>query len=194
MSPLFRVPSCVRTTYPVQSDTHTLLPCNPLNLLIGETRCSIVCLITATNVARQSPLLPQSLKPFTDAGRHRPTTSARKTANNTLHWQKCGNSMATTPKHRRTIMRYVLLIVLALFAFSVKANELPPLPEGGLDFFLEGVCIDDESGQEGYCYMGKSKDGVTYLTFWQDDKMMLIREVTGDTYKTIWTSDHFNSI
>lgn len=91
-------------------------------------------------------------------------------------------------------MKVLLVMAYLLTSHVAWAEEPPPLPEGGLDFFLEGACIDKESNLEGYCYMGTSKDDVTYLTFWQDGKMMLIREVTGDTYKTIWTSDHFNSI
>lgn len=90
------------------------------------------------------------------------------------------------------MMRYIALC--ALLASPVAANEAPPVPEGGLQFIWQAPCTDDESGEKGFCYLGKTKDGKTYLTFWQDDILMFIREVVGDSYITIWVNDRFNSI
>lgn len=50
------MPLCVRETHSVQSDTQTLLPCNPLNLFVGEATCNLSCfypLSDAMSVGRQ---------------------------------------------------------------------------------------------------------------------------------------------
>lgn len=99
----------------------------------------------------------------------------------------------TQPARRSSMLKLALVLCLSLWATTTRA-EPPPVPEGGLTFFLEQPCRDQESGQKGYCYMGKSQDGTVYMTFWQNGELMLIREVTGDTYITIWASDKFNSI
>lgn len=89
-------------------------------------------------------------------------------------------------------MKYLLCFLL-MFATAARADEPPPIPEGGLAFFLEGPCSDNETGERGYCYMGRATDGSVYLTFYQDDELMMVRKVTGDSYKTIWQADHFAS-
>ena len=91
------------------------------------------------------------------------------------------------------MLKTTLALCLSLWATTTKA-EPPLLPEGRLAFFYQAACVDDESHEEGYCYMGKSQDGTVYMSFWQGDKLMFIREVTGDTYITIWTDPMFNSI
>ena len=83
-------------------------------------------------------------------------------------------------------MKYILSLLLLLWTTLPSiSEELPPVPEGGINYFLQGPCKDNESGLKGYCFMGKTNDGRTILTFWQDDELMFIRQVVGDGYETI---------
>ena len=92
-------------------------------------------------------------------------------------------------------MMKVLLTCLALLSSTtVNANEAPPVPEGGLRFISQQACVDKESGEKGDCFIGQAKDGKIFLTFWQGDILMFIREIAGDSYVTIWVNERFNSI
>lgn len=93
-------------------------------------------------------------------------------------------------------MKLLVSAILALLLTTAtgKANEPPPVPEGGINYYLEGHCRDHESGQEGYCYMGNTTDGRTLMMFWQGQELMFIRKVVGDGYETIWVNPKFNSL
>lgn len=97
----------------------------------------------------------------------------------------------------RSMLKLALVLSQSLWASTTRAEPPPPVPEGGINFYHQEPCTEAISGQKGMCYMGKSQDGTTYLTFWQYGVLMMIREVTPDEplgYKTIWTSPQFNSI
>lgn len=91
------------------------------------------------------------------------------------------------------MIRYIVCFVL-FWASMAVANEAPPVPKGGLWFYEQGTCTDQETGQSGYCFMGLTPEGRKYLTFWQDDILMFIREVVGTSYITVWVNDKYNSI
>lgn len=88
------------------------------------------------------------------------------------------------------MIRYTLALLAMCFA-SIASAEPPPVPPGGIHYYLESACTDIETGQDGYCYMGDSIDGTTYLTFWQGSELMMIRKVLPEGYETIWMSDLF---
>lgn len=90
------------------------------------------------------------------------------------------------------MIRYIALFVL--LASGCLANETPTVPAGGLSFFSQQPCADQETGEEGYCYTGKTTDGRVFLTFWQGDILMFIREIVGDGYTLYWMNDKYNSI
>lgn len=87
-----------------------------------------------------------------------------------------------------------ILLLLSMTHFSTAETTPPPVPEGGLTFIMQQSCMDNETGQKGYCYLGKDKDGKIFLTFWQDGILMFIREVVGDSYITIWVNSVYDSI
>ena len=87
-----------------------------------------------------------------------------------------------------------LALCLVLSPAMSMADEAPPVPEGGLSFFYQSPCADSETGQKGYCFLGRDQTGQTFLTFWQEEELMFIRQVTGDTYETIWVNPKYNSV
>lgn len=91
-------------------------------------------------------------------------------------------------------MRSIVLF-LAVLPAMVMASEPPPPPEGGIHFVIWGECVDQTTGQEGYCYTGYGVDESVYTTFWQDDEMMFIRKTEkGSTdYEEVWTNPKYNS-
>ncbi len=74
-----------------------------------------------------------------------------------------------------------------------RADEPPPVPEGGINFVIEGKCTDQETGEKGDCYGGYTNDGTFYVTFWQDGVMMFIRKSTGTGYEPVWVNAQYNS-
>ncbi len=88
----------------------------------------------------------------------------------------------------------LLALCLALGATTTRADEPPPVPEGGLNFYYETPCTDNETGAAGYCYLGQAVDGTTYLTFFQDGELMFIRKITGETYETVWTRATYGGV
>lgn len=88
-------------------------------------------------------------------------------------------------------MKKIALLYL-LMSQGVWADT-PPVPAGGLSFYFQSPCSDVETDLKGYCYLGKDMEGRNYLTFWQSDTLMFIREITGDTYKVIWVNPQYNS-
>lgn len=91
------------------------------------------------------------------------------------------------------ILAHGLALCLALSMTGPAMSE-PPMPEGGIAWFAESPCVDNESGQEGYCYLGRDVTGQAYLSFWQNDRLMLVRHVLPEGgYTTVWTHPSFNS-
>lgn len=86
-----------------------------------------------------------------------------------------------------------LILLLLLFPFGAMATEPPTPPEGGITFYYQTACTDLATKEVGYCYVGKDKNDVTYVTFWQQDKLMKITTITGDKVEIIWQDDHFAS-
>ena len=74
-------------------------------------------------------------------------------------------------------------------------SEPPPVPDGGINFYFEAACTDNETGQKGYCYVGYDKGGTTYMTFWQQGQLMMIRKILSRTeYETVWTAVTYGSV
>lgn len=88
----------------------------------------------------------------------------------------------------------LLALCLALGATTTRADEPPPVPEGGLSTIYEAPCSDNETGIEGYCYFMQDVSGDVYLTFWVNDELMFIRHVIGDGYEVIWIHPAYNAI
>ena len=91
------------------------------------------------------------------------------------------------------MLRITLALYLVLLASMIKA-EPPPVPEGGISYYQQGVCVDKETHQRGYCYWGHDKDQAVYTTFWQENVLMFIRKATGaTTYEVVWVNPYYNS-
>lgn len=88
----------------------------------------------------------------------------------------------------------ILALCLVLVASTTRADEPPPVPEGGINFFYESPCEDNETGQAGHCYVGVDVEGNTYLTFFQDGELMFIRKVIGDTYEVVWVRATYGGV
>jgi hypothetical protein len=81
-----------------------------------------------------------------------------------------------------------LTLAASLSSTMAIADEPPPVPDGGLWFYAEAPCRDNETGQEGHCYIGQANDGTVYMTFWQRDELQFIRKVLSRTeYEQVWT-------
>lgn len=88
-----------------------------------------------------------------------------------------------------------LALAMSLLGTMATADPPPPVPDGGLIFIMEGECTDNETGQAGYCYISMDKTGKRYLAFYQDDVLMLIRQVLSqDDYETIWVNPLYVSV
>lgn len=85
----------------------------------------------------------------------------------------------------------LLALCLAVSATTTRAedNPLPPVPEGGLMVVAQGDCTDAATGVEGYCVMSQDRQGNIYVIFAIDGEPREIRQVVGDTYKVIWSSN-----
>jgi hypothetical protein len=110
-------------------------------------------------------------------------------------------SATTNPYARKetavktTMLQLVLVLFLALWGTTTRADEPPPVPEGGINFVIEGKYTDHETGAEGECYGGYGTDGTFYLTFWQNGVMMFIRQKKGNApYETVWTNAVFMGV
>jgi len=91
-------------------------------------------------------------------------------------------------------MKLLFILASILMTTGAMANEAPPVPEGGFQVLAETTCSDNETGQKGMCYYLQAVDGRVYLAFWQQEVLMFIREIKGDSYETIWVNDEFNTI
>lgn len=90
---------------------------------------------------------------------------------------------------------FYLSLAIALTPMMATADHpIPPVPEGGIRYVMEGECQDNETKAEGYCYGGYTADGTFILTFWQDGELKFIRRVVGDSYETVWVAHGFGAI
>lgn len=95
----------------------------------------------------------------------------------------------------RSMLRLALVLAALALPTTATADEPPPVPEGGLNFYYDSPCSDQETGEVGHCFLGRAIDGTIYMTFWQNEELMLIRRVLPDGgYETIWTKFSFNTI
>lgn len=95
----------------------------------------------------------------------------------------------------RTTLQLVLVLSALALPMTATADEPPPVPEGGLWFYAEAPCRDNDTGQEGYCYFGQAKDGRRFMTFYQHDVLMFIRQVLSrEEYEQIWTNPLYVSV
>jgi hypothetical protein len=83
---------------------------------------------------------------------------------------------------------------MAVTTTANAEHPTPPVPDGGINYTMEGQCVDTESKEEGYCYGGYTVDGTFVLTFWQNGELKLIRQATSDGYVTLWTAHGFDTI
>ena len=55
-------------------------------------------------------------------------------------------------------MKALIALTLTALSFALlgavaNSQELPPIPEGGLRTVYETVCSDQETGEDGYCFL-----------------------------------------
>ena len=95
-------------------------------------------------------------------------------------------------------MKALIALTLTALSFALlgavaSSQELPPIPEGGLRTVYETVCSDQETGEDGYCFLREDVEGNVYMVFKQNDVVMFIRRVIPGGYETIWKHDRFDS-
>lgn len=87
----------------------------------------------------------------------------------------------------------ILALCLVLWGTTTKADDPPPVPNGGITFTYQATCTDIATSEKGMCYVGHDIEGNYYVTFWQDDQLMKISKVVGDEVEVVWMDDHFAS-
>jgi len=87
----------------------------------------------------------------------------------------------------------LIALSFVLWAGSVSSQELPQVPEGGLNHYRVFDCVDNTSNEVGECVMSNDVFGTHYLTFVQDGVIQFIRKITGDGYEELYMRDSFNS-
>ena len=88
-------------------------------------------------------------------------------------------------------MKATMFTLALLAATSVMANELPPIPDGGLIAISSGKCTDNETKEKGFCVISADKNGNLYLIFAQDGDVQFIRKLVDDGYETVYERDGF---
>jgi hypothetical protein len=91
------------------------------------------------------------------------------------------------------VLATLIVCSFVLLASSTSANELPPVPEGGLYHYEEYACFDRETDEVGDCVMSMDMQGNRYLTFIQNEEIMFLRRVYPDSYETFWVNDKYNT-
>lgn len=86
-------------------------------------------------------------------------------------------------------MLRMFILAAMLLAGTAVANEPPPIPEESLVTLHTSACSDSETGQRGTCYLMQDVEGIVYVTFWQEETLMFIRQIVGDGYIVIWVND-----
>jgi hypothetical protein len=106
---------------------------------------------------------------------------------------KLTNSNKRTKMMKALIVLTLIALSFALLGSISQANELPPIPEGGLRTVYEMECSDQETGETGYCFIREDVEGNTYWVFAQNDVVMFIQRVIPSGYETIWMHDRYDS-
>lgn len=95
------------------------------------------------------------------------------------------------------MLKYLIVLLCLFSPIAGRANEPPPVPEGGFKVLLGATpCHDVETGEKGTCFVLQAiKDSEVYTVFFQDKDLMFIRQMNKDgSYDTIWVSDKYNSV
>jgi len=101
-------------------------------------------------------------------------------------------SNANSKRRREKMKRYVLAALL--LASPVVGQELPPVPEGGLNHFHESPCTDNETKERGMCYLSNDRQGTIYLTFIQNERITFIRRLRPEGgYETMYVRNGYNT-
>lgn len=83
-------------------------------------------------------------------------------------------------------MKMLYAVLLVLFATSAMSQTAIPIPNDA-QLVYQGECIEDESGERGFCQVGETPNGTIYLIFYQEGEPVFVRRVhPGQPYETIW--------
>jgi hypothetical protein len=89
-------------------------------------------------------------------------------------------------------MSYLAIVSLSVFTAMMVNQATALTPDDVLRQYplLEsGPCVDNESGERGFCFLFRSGDGY-YMVFMQDDAPVFMRHVVPpNPYQTIWRAD-----
>ena len=92
--------------------------------------------------------------------------------------------------------RFIQAVLMSLGLLLVVKLALAdtPVPAGSVAFSAAD-CQDRESKQVGQCVMLLSPAGDIYITFHQEQRLVLVRRLVGSGgYVTVWTAENFGTI
>ena len=89
----------------------------------------------------------------------------------------------------------IALIAVGLFllAGALAAQDLPPVPEGGLLHQSSHDCTDNASGEVGECFISVDRNYNVYMTFLQNERIQFVRKMVDGGYEELYMRDSFNS-
>jgi len=87
----------------------------------------------------------------------------------------------------------LIAVSLFLLAGAVAAQDLPPVPEGGLLHKSSHDCTDNASGEVGECFISVDRNDNVYMTFLQNERIQFIRKMVDGGYEELYMRDTFNS-
>ena len=87
----------------------------------------------------------------------------------------------------------LIAVSLFLLAGAVAAQDLPPVPEGGLLHKSVQDCTDNASGEVGECIISVDRNDNVYMTFLQNERVQFIRKIVDGGYEELYMRDSFKS-
>lgn len=85
------------------------------------------------------------------------------------------------------------LLAVAFLTTNASAQDLPPIPEGGLFTVQGGPCVDNVTGRHGDCVIQVDLDGNQYVIFLINNQIELIRMAIPDGgYVTLYQRGEHN--
>ena len=87
----------------------------------------------------------------------------------------------------------LIAVGLLLLAGALAAQDLPPVPEGGLLHQRSHDCTDNASGEVGECFISVDRNDNVYMTFLQNESVQFIRKIVDGGYEELYMRDSFNS-
>lgn len=85
------------------------------------------------------------------------------------------------------------LMILGLLLLTKLALAAPPVPDGATVVARFG-CSDLATREVGLCVVLVDAAGQTWVAFFQDNHIKLLRRMEGDGYVTVWTAPGFGTI